>query len=79
MELFSISSSSKSKSACNHNQNFAEFPKYLLSRKALFALILRFPFTISEIQIRGISVSFANLLAEMFNEIKNSIDKISPG
>ena len=44
-------SSSISKSSCKPSQNFAEFPKYLLNLKAVSAVILRLPLTISEILV----------------------------
>ena len=47
-EPFANVSSSISKSSCKPSQNLAEFPKYLLNLKAVSAVILRLPFTISD-------------------------------
>jgi hypothetical protein len=58
---FDIVSSSISKSFCSPSQTLGEFPKYLLNQKAVSAVILRFPLSISEILVWGISKSFASL------------------
>lgn len=47
----SFSYSMSQQSSGSPSQNFAEFPKYSLNRKAVSAVILRLPFTISEIRV----------------------------
>ncbi len=62
IELFSTSSCSISKSSCNPIQNLWEFPKYLLSLKAVSAVILRFPLIIWDNLVWGILISIATCI-----------------
>ena len=78
-DCFDFSASSKSKSSWIPNQNFAEFPKNFENRSAVSAVILRFPWMISDILVWGRCVSFARRYAEIPKGLINSSFKISPG
>ena len=76
---FDFSASSKSKSSWIPNQNFAEFPKNFEKRSAVSAVILRFPWIISDILVWERCVAFASRYAEIPKGLINSSFKISPG
>lgn len=55
---FAMLCCSISKSSCRPSQNLAEFPKYLLRRNTVSAVILRLPLIISDTLVCGISTSW---------------------
>src|SRR6185295_16845543 len=72
-------STSRSYRACRFSQKRSDVPKYLARRKAVPAVIARFPCTISLIRLGETLTSVASLYCEIFSGPRNSSKRISPG